>query len=210
MNRPFPLLCVLFVTAALLLASVPGQANENVRNSNLRVWAGAGVHTYSSGSGPTGQLTLRYSPFEHLVVDVTGRSGAVLNHFDGRDTYFGTLLLGAGLSSGMSRQGWQVRLVPRLMHVHHATGASWLDTPGANVAGDSSGGVLHRSGAELGLGVTSPPFGSLGQYSLIWDAEINAGVLPASLEMRRSLGVLFGVSLTKRPAVRSSQGLTGS
>jgi hypothetical protein len=194
MARFLSLFSVLIVATTLQLHPLSAQATE----SKLRLWGAAGAHIHSGGSGPTTQLTLRYQLLEYLVMDATGRSGTVLINRDGQDPYFAALLIGAGVSTGRLLHNWELRLTPRFMHVHHAPGQSWLDTPGANLSGDSSGSVVHRSGAELAMGVTFPATGAIGPYRLLWSAELNAGLLPSSEEMARSIGFLIALSLARR------------
>ncbi|RMG19327.1 MAG: hypothetical protein D6729_05590 [Deltaproteobacteria bacterium] len=130
-----------------------------------------------AGGGATGQLTVRYRFHPSFFVDGVGRSGIVVpKGFAPDDTFF--LALAAGVGWRVDLGQWIPRVALRFTHIHHATFESWHRTPWASLAGDSSGTVQHRSGAELAVGLRSATLNRLGNWGLFVDLEASAGVLP--------------------------------
>jgi hypothetical protein len=187
---------ILLSTAVLILASVtPALADAY---TPLRLYTEVGVQAHAGGAGPLGQLTARFRFADHWYIDAVGKSGAVFDGLSSDDQLFLGLAVGPGWSSGEDRLGWELRVSPRLTHIHHASFASWSDTPGSNLAGDSNGGVSHRSGAELAVGVSGPELFRLGDSGVLWSVDVLGNYLPSSEPMEFGAGVVFGLSLTSR------------
>jgi hypothetical protein len=161
----------------------------------FRLYVESGFQMQSGVASPLGQLTGRYRFADHWYVDVMGKSGAVLADLSGDDQLFLGLGVGPGFSTGEDLDGWEFRVSPRFTHIHHASFKSWGNTPGSNLAGDSNGGVSHRSGAELAVGVNGPQFGQLGDLRFLWNVDALANYLPSSVAMRFGVGAVVGLSL---------------
>lgn len=185
-----PIVCML-----VLFFGVQATAAADEDPTPLRLYAESGFQMQSGGASPLGQITGRYRFAEHWYVDVIGKSGAVLTDLSADDQLYLGLGVGPGLSTGEDLDGWELRVSPRFTHIHHATFGSWGDTPFANLAGDSNGGVSHRSGAELAVGVNGPQLGQLGDLRFLWSADAIANYLPSSEPMRFGLGAVLGLSV---------------
>jgi hypothetical protein len=192
-STPKRLLALICTLAALLGTPAIAAADEDA--APLRLFVESGFQMQSGGASPLGQLTGRYRFAEQWHVAIIGKSGAVLSELSGGDQLFVGLGVGPGFSTGEDLDGWELRVSPRFTHIHHATFRSWGDTPISNVAGDSDGGVSHRSGAELALGVNGPQFGRLGDLRFLWSVDALASYLPSSAPMRFGVGAVFGLSL---------------
>jgi hypothetical protein len=78
---------------------------------------------------------------------------------------------------------WEDRLRPvrpwiagRLVHLHLAPSATWREHPGASIAGDSSHGLEHRSGAAIAAGVGFDR--ALLGIPLRWSFGVEASFIP--------------------------------
>lgn len=167
--------------------------------------AGLGVRPELSGGGlGLGFQTMyRYRFTPNIALDTLGRSTLSWAHDDGdpNELY---LAIGAGVAwlEAADVYQWTWRTSARFTHVHHAATDSWLDTPGSNVAGDSSGGVRHRSGAEWAVGVLAPKFGDVWGQHLRWEIEAQLSTLPSSDHFVWATGLTFGFvidSVEQRP-----------
>jgi len=135
----------------------------------------------AQGGGLGTQAAYRYRFAYGLAFDAVGRGGISRARVDaGADQFYLALGAGLGWESAAGLTDWSPRAALRFTHVHHATLESWKGTPGANLAGDSDGGVLHRSGAELALGLVAPELTDLWGQSLRWELELTGGILPSS------------------------------
>lgn len=133
------------------------------------------------GEGLGFQSIFRYRFSDRFALDTVGRSTLSWAREPGEaDQLY--LALGAGIAwyEREMVHRWSWRAAARLTHVHHASLESWAGTPGLNIAGDSGGGVAHRSGGELAVGVTAPSLTRLWGESLRWEVELQAGALPSS------------------------------
>ena len=189
-------LSTLALTLTLILG-VSSAAHADSDYTTLRFHSETGVQMYKGGFSSVGQLTMRYRFAENFYADVVGRSGTVHARSQFEDQFYLALAAGPGITTGEAPDGWEFRLSPRVTHVHHATTASWRATPIANMLGDSDGGVEHRTGLELALGVTGSRFGRLGQRRFIWSADVITNLLPSSDVMRYGVGAVVGISLTR-------------
>ncbi len=185
-----PVICTI-----VLCFGIQDTAAADAPDAPFRLYVESGFQMQSGGASPLGQVTGRYRFAEHWYVDVIGKSGAVLSDLSADDQLFLGLGAGPGFSTGEDLDGWELRVSPRLTHIHHATFGSWGDTPFANLAGDSNGGVSHRSGAELAVGVNGPQFGQWGDLSFLWSADAIANYLPSSEAMRFGVGAVLGLSV---------------
>lgn len=177
----------------------PANTGAEQKQRQFRLYSGMVVQRHSGGLTPSGHLVARFRLTEQWFVDVVGTSGAVLDNFDGGDQFFLGLAAGPGFSTGEKPAGWELRISPRLTHIHHASFRSWGDTPAANLAGDSNGGLQHRTGAQLAVGLAGPDINlMIWDLAVLWDVEILADVLPNSPEMGLGAGFGFNFSLRRR------------
>ena len=155
------------------------------------------------GSGELVYLnTIPEGDFDEELVDIT-RFRGYDDDFEGEDDDFEGeddelyLALGAGVGfeGGAALDAWSPRAALRFTHVHHAPLESWGDTPFSNVAGDSSGGVRHRSGAEAAVGLVAPSITDLWGQALRWELELSGGVLPSSSHFAWTTALVVGLSL---------------
>lgn len=148
----------------------------------------------SKGDGLGFQSIFRWRFARNFGLDTVGRSTLSTARDPGIPDQF-YLALGAGVA-WFEREyvnQWSWRAAARLTHVHHAPRESWEDTPGLNLAGDSGGGVQHRSGAELAVGVTAPSLTRLWGESLRWEVELQAGALPSSTHFEWTGGLALAL-----------------
>jgi hypothetical protein len=192
MRRSSP---IFIVVLAVLSMGTATQATASEDPEPFRLYADVGVQGFSGGIGSVSQLTGRYRFARHWYMDIVGRSGTVFAGSASADQFYFAMGVGPGFSTGEELDGWEFRASPRVTHVHHASFDSWGETPWSNLAGDSNGGVRHRSGAELAVGVSGPQFGRIGDLRFLWSADVMAGVLPSSEEMKFGAGALLGLSL---------------
>ena len=158
--------------------------------------AGLGLRTElaAGGIGPGFQTMFRYRFARHFAFDALGRSTlSWASEAGDPDQLY--LALGAGVAwiQNLTPSEWDFRTSLRLTHVHHAPTDSWLDTPGSNVAGDSTGGVQHRSGAEWAVGVLAPRLSRLWGHSLRWEIEAQLSTLPSSDHFVWASGLTVGL-----------------
>jgi hypothetical protein len=184
------------ISSCIIFSGATAQAEQE--ESKLRIYPGFGVQRHSEGWTPRGHLVGRYRFHQRWFVDIVGSTGAVLNNLDGGDQFFVSLAAGPGFSTGENPAGWELRISPRFTHVHHATFSSWADTPGSNIAGDSNGGVHHRTGAQLALGVAGPDLNIFQTLAICWGTEVLADYLPNSSEMAMGAGLMVNFSLRRR------------
>lgn len=161
------------------------------------VVASSGVQAVSSGAGASGDLALRWCFGTWWGVALTGRAGGVMSTHAGDPSHANHLLLGlligpvavfpVGANTG--------HVALQIQHIHHASSGDWADHPLANLAGDSSGSVRHRSGVELSGGVSWPTSVTAGTWHLVLETDIAASLLPSSDRMAWAAGVRFGVGL---------------
>lgn len=148
----------------------------------------------AGGTGVGFQTMYRYRFTPNVALDTLGRSNlSWANAAGDADQFY--LALGAGVAwqQAESVYQWAWRTSARFTHVHHASTDSWLDTPGANVAGDSSGGVAHRSGAEWAVGVIAPKMTDLWGQHLRWEIEAQVNTLPSSDHFVWAAGLTIGL-----------------
>ncbi len=191
-----PFTFVAFVLAAFLVGGI-ADARADQPQTTLRVHVETGAQGSPGGVATLNQLTFRFRFADHFYADAVGKSGHVLGSSNYENQFYVALAIGPGMSTGESLDSWEFRLSPRFTHVHHATTASWRDTPFANALGDSDGGVEHRSGLELALGATAPRLGSIRSYRMIWSADIIGNYLPSSDVMKFGIGAVVGFSLSR-------------
>lgn len=143
----------------------------------------------AGASGPAGQLAVRYHVLDDFAVEALGRSGYAFADAD--DVLFVGLLAGFAYAPAADAADWAPRVGARLAHIHHATVESWGDQPFANLAGDSSSTVQHRSGLEIAVGASAPRWLPVGAWATGLDLELTGGWLPSSdvMEWNVSLGV---------------------
>lgn len=72
------------------------------------------------------------------------------------------------------------------------------NSPCSNITGDSHGGVHHRTGVQLALGVAGPDRNIFPRLALCWGVEVLADYLPNSPEMGVGAGLMFNFSLRQR------------
>lgn len=183
----------------LLALAEPGVAAPSATPSVTErgSWsAGLGIRPEhaSGGTGFGFQSAFRYRFTPTIALDTVGRSVWSPARDAGDDDQF-YLALAAGLAwvEADAPSRWATRVSGRLTHVHHATVDSWRDTPGSNLAGDSDGGVEHRSGFELAVGAIAPGFTGLWGQNLRWEIELQAGYLPSSEPFKWTAGLTLGL-----------------
>ena len=188
----------LLLFSALFLCALLGAADDVAAEeyTTLRFHVETGAQGYSGGVASVGQLTARYRFTPRLYLDIVGKSGQLFARSSYDNQLYLALGAGAGISTGEAPNGWEFRFSPRVTHVHHASTDSWRETPLSNLAGDSDGGVQHRSGVELAAGVTGPQFGSFRSRRFLWSADLLVDFLPSSDEMEFGVGAVVGISLT--------------
>ena len=189
--------CFSFMVAAPAHAELQEQEKEQ-STTTLSFHPGLGVIAYSGGIASTSRLTARLRLRDHFFVDIVGKSGQLFAEDNLPNHLYLALGVGPGLSTGPGLDRWEVRLSPRFTHVHHASTDSWRATPFKNLTGDSGGGVEHRSGIELALGVTSPAKGSLRNVQMIWSADLLLNHLPSSDPMRNGVGAMISATFTRQ------------
>ena len=157
---------------------------------------GLGLRTElaAGGIGPGFQTMFRYRFARHFAFDALGRSTLSWASAPSDPNQF-YLALGAGVAwiQGLTAVEWDWRTSLRFTHIHHATTDSWLDTPGSNAAGDASGGVQHRSGAEWAVGVVAPKLTKLWGHNLRWEIEAQLSTLPSSDHFVWATGLTLGL-----------------
>lgn len=174
--------------------------------AQVTVVASGGPMMAAQGNGVLGDLALRYPLGHRWGVQIAGRSGWLQAQ---------TPCLGAAPNQNCASQGqlallvgptWTTALGERtlhasvlLAHVHHTATANWQASPVANAAGDSSGDVQHRSGAEFQIGLSSAPWSVSDRWALALELELNAGILPSSQVFAWSGGAQLGLAVTRRP-----------
>lgn len=166
------------------------------------VVASSGVQAVSSGAGVSADLGLRWPWSEHWGLLLTGRSGGVLPETGEDPTHPGHLLLGLLVGPSFVTT-WGERtphLALQVQHIHHTTAQEWRAHPLANLAGDSSGSVLHHSGLELSGGVAWPTGLHIAGWHLVLDSTVAASVLPGSDQMAWTAGARLGIGLTQDAA----------
>jgi len=147
------------------------------------------------GAGVHGDLSARWqlSPYWSLVT--TGRAGGVVGHSAQPELLLG-LLIGPGFGLPVGRS--LMRMSLQVAHIHHTGADAWRARPTANLAGDSSGSVLHRSGLEASVGWTWPSLHEFSAWSLVLETDVAGGVLPASEALAWSAGLRLGLGLVPR------------
>lgn len=162
--------------------------------------------------GAIGDLALRYPLSEHWGLALTGRSGWL----------HGTAGCGSGscsdqlqlaiLIGATGQRSWgqrQLHISAQVAHVHHTAVAAWQMRPLANLAGDSSGSVQHRSGGELSVGLTSAPLLRGDRWGLAVETAVSGSVLPSSAQFSWAAGIKLGVALVDLGAIRSQGAVLG-
>ncbi len=180
------------LTAALALTPAPASANE------MTISLGLGGQLSAGGAGGTGSSGFRYRFTDRFGVQVAGQVGhlTATGASGEDDQLFLGLAVGPMLSTGTAPHGWEGLAFLHLTHVHTASVASWERTPGANLAGDSSGGVHHRSGLELGLGVIGPALADHGEGThVVWEADLIGAVLPSSEPLAWTMALRLSLAL---------------
>jgi hypothetical protein len=158
--------------------------------------AGLGIRPElaAGGSGLGFQSMFRYRFAPNWSLDTAGRSvHSVAQDAGDPDQFYLALIIGLGWLEDVPPTEWTLRTSARFTHVHHATVDSWKDTPFANLAGDSDGGVEHRSGAELAVGAVAPMLTDLWGEGLRWEIELQGGVLPSSSHFEWTAGLTVGL-----------------
>ncbi|MCB9546993.1 MAG: hypothetical protein H6706_14225 [Myxococcales bacterium] len=149
----------------------------------------------AGGAGVGTQTSFRFRFTPAWSFDMVGRS-LYSTGFEGEDDeLYLALGAGVGFEGGAALDAWSPRAALRFTHVHHAPLESWGDTPFSNVAGDSSGGVRHRSGAEAAVGLVAPSITDLWGQALRWELELSGGVLPSSSHFAWTTALVVGLSL---------------
>ncbi|MEZ4471201.1 MAG: hypothetical protein R3F60_10450 [bacterium] len=149
----------------------------------------------AEGAGLGTQASFRYRFTPTFSLDSVGRSTLSWGRAGGEDELYAALGVGVGFELGDDLEAWSPRAALRLTHIHHATLESWGDTPYANAAGDSSGGVRHRSGFEGAVGLVAPTLTPLWGQALRWELELSAGLLPSSEHFAWMTALVIGLSL---------------
>ncbi len=143
--------------------------------------AALGAEGSAAVAGARTQASGRWRFADAWSVDLAGRSaslGAQDPAVD--DQIYLALLAGVAWTPLTDADDGAPRVALRFAHVHHAPTESWEATPFANLAGDSSGGVVHRSGAELAVGYTTGAGWRLGDWAMNLDFEATFAALPGS------------------------------
>ncbi|MFN3201074.1 MAG: hypothetical protein ACE366_21920 [Bradymonadia bacterium] len=180
------------VFAALLLLPVTAVAERSPWSFSAGPRLEAAAEHGLGGS----QAGARWRFSESFALDLVGRQGYLSSYEEGLgDHAYVALLAGITWQGADAGDGWTPNVSARLAHIHHATAESWAETPGANIAGDSNGGVEHRSGAELAVGLLGPRLYSGEGWHLRWSVELSGTTLPSSEVMGWSMGLTGGVAL---------------
>ena len=176
------------VVAAAACVTHPARADQAPYDLAVAVHAEGA----SQVAGGRGQLAGRFSLWGPISAEVIGRSGTAYGHLARAPDQIYLALLG-GLAWTPAGAGFRPKLSLRAAHVHHATQASWGETPGANLAGDSSGGVVHRTGFEAGAALLTPRWWRLGDWRGGLEVELTGGALPSSEAFGWTVGLGLGV-----------------
>lgn len=148
------------------------------------------------GRGIGTHLTLRYRLLDWLDLDLAGR-GLLATAWDDTDDdeLYVALVAGLAYAPIADVDRYAPRAGLRFIHVHHATTQSWSDTPIANIAGDSDGGVRHRSGLEVALGLQGPRLFDLWDSAGRLDFELSGSMLPSSDYFQYTVALAIGLVL---------------
>lgn len=148
------------------------------------------------GRGIGTHLALRYRLLDWLDLDLAGR-GLLATAWDDTDDdeLYVALVAGLAYAPLADVDRYAPRAALRFIHVHHATTQSWRDTPIANIAGDSDGGVRHRSGLEVALGLQGPRLFDLWDSAGRLDFELSGSMLPSSDFFRYTVALAIGLTL---------------
>jgi hypothetical protein len=193
MSRFLPL-CFPAVVALTPCLALPAFA------SPWTVLASSGVQAVSTGAGVSGDLGLTWPWSRHWGLALSGRMGGVMPGETADPSHHGHLLLGLLIGPSFST-AWGDRtthVALQFQHIHHTTAQEWLGHPLANLAGDSSGSVLHHTGLEVSSGVTWPTGVRMGGWGLVLDTSVAASVLPGSDQMAWTVGAHLGIGLASR------------
>lgn len=167
----------------------------------LTVVASSGaIAAPSAAAGAVGDLTLRYPLSDTWGLALGGRSGWLhsgLGCAGGPCTDQLQLALLVGPAWHLPWRNSHLYLSAQIAHVHHAAVRAWKQRPAANLAGDSSGDVQHRSGGELSAAMTWPPFWSGDKWALAIETAVLGGVLPSSPQLAWSAGLKVGIALVE-------------
>ena len=160
---------------------------------------GIRLDSTDSAVGGGAQLQYRWHHSPSLSVDASGGIGYLNQAKTSWEEDHSSLLLTIGPSWHVHRsQQIDVYLGLRFLHLHHATLNSWLQTPVANMIGDSAGGVLHRSGLGTTLGLNRVLLTLPTRHIIMWENEISLQWIPSSAEYHVlgefSTGLRWGIA----------------
>ena len=202
---------VLLAIAGLLLNAGTATAASDVDAAigKARTDIALGAFLAPGGFDLRGEARWRYRLHPLVDLAVAGRAGmlrstASTGSSNDLDQLVLSLGIGPVLHTQPARDAWEFAAGLLVAHVHHARLSSWQRTPLANLAGDSSGSVRHRSGLEAFAAATAPPIAQLGSYVLLAGAEVGASWLPSSADLRTAWGARLTLGVRWQPPVSST------
>jgi hypothetical protein len=150
------ILLVLASPSPARAAGAEGGTDTAPSTSRVAIYASAGggsVLDKAGGPAPsaTGSLRLALPMARFFAVEVSGSSGYAIGRGTSDDFW---LRLALGLRVEDAHRALRPYGVFRLVHIHFAPVSTWEAHPGDSIAGSSTEGLQHRSGAALGAGVS--------------------------------------------------------
>ena len=188
----------LFLSLFLLagaLASAHAWGSTHRAAGNLSLVSSSGAQAVAGGTSMTGDLAVRYRLQENWSLLVTGRMGGIARQDSKSNELLLGLLIGPCWTAPVGRS--LLRVAVQATHIHHTSLHAWRAQTAANLAGDSSGTVLHRAGGEVAVGFTWPQLKAWDKWALVLESDFAAGVLPSSEALAWSAGVRMGVGFTQ-------------
>lgn len=184
-------------------AAVATDADDGI--GRARVDISLAPFVAKGGVDVRGESRFRYRIRPLIDLVAQGRAGMLRADSDAKerddlDQLTLSLAAGAVVHTRPARDRWEFAGGLLLAHVHHATLASWKRTPGANLAGDSTGSVRHRSGLEVFVAATARPIAQLGDYALLLGGDACFTWLPTSPALQTSAGIRITLGLRWQPA----------
>lgn len=152
-----------------------------------------GLHGTDANAGLADAI-LRWRIGTWAGLQLNGRAGYMSHELLRSE---GILALALGPMGQWLVGNWQVHSAVQATHVHYTSMESWMATPMANMAGDSSGSVMHRTGVEVSAGVTWPVLHRWERWQWIVETDLFGNWLPTSPTLNWGAGVRLGVGLQR-------------
>ncbi len=160
-------------------------------------------------AGVIGDFGVRWRLGSVFGLAANGRAGYLAQ--SGAYPHEGMLAILVGPMAEWELGAWQLHTALQLTHVHNTALADWAMNPLANMAGDSSGSVAHRTGGEISVGVTWPELWRFTTWRLVLETDATAAILPTSELLAWTAGLRIGLGFQRLvPTVPLGSAATGS